>query len=292
MDHSSQPPTILIANDHEWTARSLETILAANEWRVIRAFTARQAIEKAAENGPDAFVLDVQLPDMDGLTLCRTIREDPSLGPTIPIILTTAGPSGRKERLEAHRAGAWEFYGQPLDGESLLSQLAVFLDAKRLADRLRLEALIDQATGLYSRAGLLRRSREMAAEGARRSRLLGCVVLQAKSGADPGGATSEEVGRRVGEFLRKSGRSADAIGRLGPLEFGVVTLGATIDQLGALVRRLNAALPTIDTVSEVTLRAAIWSESATDSGSDPEARLAQATSAIRDGDAALAVVSG
>ncbi len=292
MDEPPPPRSVLIANDHEWTARSLETILAANGFAVIRAFTARQAIEKAADMRPDAFVLDVQLPDLDGMTLCRMLREDPSLGPTTPIIVTTAGPSGRRERLAAHRAGAWDFLGQPLDGEVLLAKLAVFLEGKTVVDRLRQDSLVDPETGLYSRAGLLRRSREMAAEGARRNQVLGCVVLHANAPRlDSAIAVTEEVGRRVGEFLRRSGRSADAIGRLGMVEFGVVTLGANVEELRQFVNRLNGALTGTQAGEGVTLRAAVWSASNGDPA-DPEARLAEAALAVRHGEEALAVVPG
>jgi DNA-binding response OmpR family regulator len=293
---ADQPPggTILVVNDQEWTARSLESILAARGFSVVRAFTARQAIERATELVPDGFVLDVQLPDLDGMALCRQIRENPMLGPSIPVILTTAGPSGRPERLEALRAGAWEFVGHPLDGETLLLKLEVFLASKRVADQLRRENVIDPETGLYSRAGLLRRCREMATDGVRRNRLLGCVVLRPNAGSGSASDRPEELGRRVGAFLRCAGRSADAIGRLSLIEFGVVTLGAGIEELRALVGRLNQALPRAlgEAGVGVSLSAAVWS--ATELGQDlpdPETLLQRAANAIGAGELPLAVLS-
>ena len=92
-------------------------------------------------------------------------------------------------------------------------------------------------------------------------------------------------------MLRRAGRSADAIGRLGMLEFGVVTLGASVDELRILVRRLNDALPNADGDEAVSLRAAIWSASGNGSDSaDPEARLDEAANTVREGELALAVV--
>jgi PleD family two-component response regulator len=243
MIHAVRPgATILVANDHEWTARSLETILTAEGHTVVRAFTAAQALERASQTRPDACIFDVQLPDQDGMTLCQLIRNMPFLGPAVPVFLTTAGPSGRHERLAAYRAGAWEFFGQPLDGEALLLKLNVYLGAKAVVDGLRSESLIDGPTGLYSRVGLVRRGSELAADAARRRQALACVVLrpilpELQAAVD----AAEQVGREVAALLRTSGRSADAIGRVGGLDFGVIASGTDREAADHLVRRLNEA---------------------------------------------------
>ena len=245
--NSALGATILVANDHEWAARSVETILTSDGYTVVRAFTGEQTLAKAAVVRPDAFVLDVQLPDHDGMSLCEAIRADPRLGPSVPVILTTAGPSGRKERMAAYQAGAWEFFGQPLDGEAMLVRLKVFLEAKAVADSLRNESLVDSRTGLYNHAGLMRRGREMAAEASRRHQPIGCAVLRpqlphllAATGA------AEQVAGRVGALLRRVGRSADAFGRIGPLDFGVIAVGAGEAELRHLVSRINAVAAEIE----------------------------------------------
>ncbi|MGE3524888.1 MAG: PleD family two-component system response regulator, partial [Gemmatimonadales bacterium] len=120
---ASRPPLVLIANDQEWSARSLESILAPNGFAVLRAYTGMQAIERARTAQPDLVILDAQMPDMHGIEVCQMLRDDPRFSGTIPIFVTTSGPSGRAQRLEAYRAGAWEFLGQPLDGEALLLKL-------------------------------------------------------------------------------------------------------------------------------------------------------------------------
>ncbi|HSB52986.1 MAG TPA: response regulator, partial [Gemmatimonadales bacterium] len=116
-------PLVLIANDQEWSARSLESILGPHGYSVVRAYTGQQALERARTALPDLIILDAQMPDMHGFDVCRTLRGDPRFGTTTPIVITTSGPSGRTQRLEAYRAGAWEFLGQPLDGEALLLKL-------------------------------------------------------------------------------------------------------------------------------------------------------------------------
>lgn len=128
------PKVILIANDQEWTARSLESVLAPHGYVILRAFTGQQALDRARSGQPALILLDAQLPDIHGFDVCRTLRSDPLVGPGTPVIITTAGPSGRQQKLEATKAGAWDFFGQPLDGELVLAKVETFL---RAADALR-----------------------------------------------------------------------------------------------------------------------------------------------------------
>lgn len=241
MDDSATPSqlTILVANDQEWAARSFESILVGPGYRVVRAYNGRQALERAASSKPDAVILDMQMPDLDGLTVCQTLRSWPEWSRSTPIFITTAGPSGRQERFAAYRAGAWEFFGYPIDPEAILMKLQVFLDAKTASDASREEGLIDEASGLYNRRGLMRRGAELCADAARRKERVSCVVLRPKEPVGSAPIASDGLARQLGEVLRRAGRSSDAIGRLGPLQFAVVAVGAG-EVLGQqLVDRVN-----------------------------------------------------
>jgi CheY-like chemotaxis protein len=145
---SPRHPLVLVANDQEWSARSLESILAPEGYSVLRAFTGRQALERAGTAHPDIAIIDLQLPDIDGLEVCRVLREDPRFSDTTPVIITTAGPSGRAQRLDAYRAGAWEFLGQPLDGEALLLKMKTYLRSRIAVEIERDRSTVDAATGL------------------------------------------------------------------------------------------------------------------------------------------------
>src|SRR6185295_6366192 len=109
--------------------------------------TPAQAQEQARAAQPDAVFLDVGLA---GVNLCRTLRDDSRLGPAAPIFLITPGAASRAERLDALRAGAWEIFGLPLDGEELILKLRTYVAAKLDADRAREESLLDVWTGFYN----------------------------------------------------------------------------------------------------------------------------------------------
>jgi diguanylate cyclase (GGDEF)-like protein len=244
-EKASSAPLVLIANDQEWSARSLESILGPSGYSVVRAYTGQQALERARATQPDLIILDAQMPDMHGFDVCRTLRADVRFSSTTPIVITTSGPSGRTQRLEAYRAGAWEFLGQPLDGESLLLKLGTFLQCKRAVDELREENLLDASTGLYNMRGLSRRAREIGSDALRRHDPLACVVFSPEAENEVAESAEDEVGKvsdQVGVLFRRAGRASDAIGRLGPTEFAVIAPATGPDAALRLVRRLSGAI--------------------------------------------------
>src|SRR6266702_6279929 len=132
--HWSRSPLVLLVTSHEWFSRSLETILTPNGYAVVRAYTARGALEQVARTPPDAIILSVDLPQTDGLRLCRQLRSDVHVNPSTPIFLTATEPVTRQRGLEACRAGASELWSPPLDAEVLLVRLGAHLRAKFDAD--------------------------------------------------------------------------------------------------------------------------------------------------------------
>jgi diguanylate cyclase (GGDEF)-like protein len=262
----ARPPLVLLVNDQEWSARSLESILEPNGFAVVRAYTGRQALDLARSAEPDLVILDSHMPDLNGNEVCRMLREQTGgIGASTPIIVTTSGPSERRQRLAALQAGAWEFFGQPLDGEILLLKLSTFVQAKLDSDRLRQESLLDHDTGLYNVRGLAVRAREIGADAIRRHAALACIAFapETQSGGDlrgAGDAVDHPAVERIGRIARETGRASDAVGRLGQLEFAV--LAPATPALGAqrLAERLRESLEQVPVVVDgvrrrLTLRA-------------------------------------
>jgi len=238
-----RPCRILIANDQEWAARSVESILVAEGYEVQRAYTGRQALQRALELPPDLIILDNQMPDLSGAEVCRQLRLDPRIGHATPILLSTAGPAGRQQRIEAYRAGAWEFYGQPLDPELLLLKIRNYLEIRIAAGRLLEETLLDELTGLYNARGMLRRTEEVLADARRHQREVSLITVVLDD--NPHVAALEEaadLARRMGDIVKSSVRAADVVGRIGPLRFAIVSAGGAREGAQRLADRLVAAL--------------------------------------------------
>jgi diguanylate cyclase (GGDEF)-like protein len=242
----SHPPLVLIASSQEWHARSLESILGPHGYAVVRAYTGKQALERARSARPDLVIVDADLPDLDGIEVCRSLREDPPMSASTPILITGSGQPTRQQRLAALRAGAWDYLTLPFDGEELQLRLDAFIQAKFEADRAREESLLDELTGLYNIRGLARRARELGSQAFRHHEPFACVVLAPHvEGASDAAAAEAAVTAAVSHIaktLRSSGRVADAIGRLGPTEFGVVAQGADAEGVVKLVQRLIQSL--------------------------------------------------
>ena len=242
----SRPPLALIVNDQEWWARSLESLLAASGYAVLRSYTGAQAIITARSARPDVIFIELQLPDIDGVEVCRLLHEDADVGASVPIVLTASGAADRDRRLSAYKCGAWEFVSEPLDGELLIARLSNLMKARREAERLRSEGLIDELTGFYNLRGLARRAREMGAEAQRRRDSFACVAIAPEVDVGMGKPTvrtqSAGVLEQLGTILRGAVRGSDVVGRLGQSEFAIVSVGTATTGIATLARRIQRVI--------------------------------------------------
>lgn len=248
--NASPPPLVLIANDQEWSTRSLESVLGPQGFASVRAYTGRQALELARRVHPDVIIVDAGMPDISGIEICQRLRDDLEFPRSTPVVVTTAGPASRAQRIEALRAGAWEFLSQPIDAEALLLKLELFVEARREIDRSREESLLDSPTGLYNVRGLARRAREIGAESTRRGAPLACVAISPVPDPD---ATSEgeleaRIAEHVSDVCRRTARSSDAVGRLGRAEFAIIAPSTDHDGALRLVQRLKEQVEAIPVV--------------------------------------------
>src|SRR5207237_8232893 len=189
---------------------------------------------------PDLIILDAELPDMPGADLCRTLRTDPRVSSSTPILLAVREPASRAQRLAALRAGAWECITPPHDADEILLKLGAYVRAKLDADRARAEGLLDSVTGLYNRQGLARRARELGSQAFREHGPLACVVLAVDLEPQelaPNQQGSGVVGRCV-QALKTSARVSDVIGRLSPTEFAVLAPGTDASGARRMAERL------------------------------------------------------
>lgn len=289
-------PLVLLVDDQEWTARSIESILRPKGHVVLKAYTGHQALDLVTKVSPDAILVDLHLPDVDGVDLVRRLRESDTVHSTTPVLMITSTAVGRAERLEALSAGVWDILTHPVDPSELILRMDTFVRAKQEADRVRDEGLTDPHTGFYNVRGILRRTQEISADAMRSSRPITCIAFgpqpptgTAVEALDPE-SIEEEIGRPVAEALRQVTRVSDTIGRLGPGEYVVVAPGT--DQDGA-VRLADRVLEAIETAAGdgeggaalVTLldqvRAGIYAVQP-EAPTSPQDLLMRATVALRD----------
>jgi len=232
-------PLVLLVDDQEWTSRSIESILRPKGHVVLKAYTGQQAMDLIQKVSPDALIVDVHLPDIDGIDLVRRLRESETITATTPVLMITAGTVGKAERLEALGVGAWDILTHPVDSNELVLRMETFVRAKHEADRVRDEGLTDSATGFYNVRGILKRAKEISADAVRHDRPIACVAFGPHSFGSVGEMDEPErdkfinqISQQVAAALRSATRLSDTIGKLGPGEFVVVAPGT--DQSGAV----------------------------------------------------------
>ncbi len=117
------PMRILVVDDDRAVRESLRRSLSFNGYTVELATDGQDALEKVAAARPDAMVLDVMMPRVDGLEVCRRLR---STGDDLPILVLTARDSV-SERVAGLDAGADDYLPKPFALEELLARLRALL---------------------------------------------------------------------------------------------------------------------------------------------------------------------
>jgi CheY-like chemotaxis protein len=118
---------VLVVEDNDRNRRLVKVVLKARGYEVIEAITAEDAITKLnSKHRIDLILMDIQLPEMDGLELTQNIRKNPDTK-DIPIIALTAyAMKGDKERFLA--AGCDDYISKPIDTQALPKIVAKFLE--------------------------------------------------------------------------------------------------------------------------------------------------------------------
>src|SRR3982751_5816907 len=244
------PPLVLIASDQEWSGRSLETIIGPRGYAVVRAHTGNQVLETLRSTNLDLLILDTRLPDNDGISPCRQLREQRIISPTTPVIITTSVQATRASSVAAFSAGAWDFCPQPVDSDLLLLRMDTYVRSKREADRAQEESLLDELTGLYNFRGMARRARETGAEALRVRGAMACVALapimdDAVGEGESADSLAKGIGEHLGVALARTARASDVIGHLGRAEFAVIAPATSPEGAERLMQRLQRALEAI-----------------------------------------------
>jgi two-component system KDP operon response regulator KdpE len=120
--HGRDGPAVLIVEDDEEARAALVRELAARGYRVDQARDGREALERWAARRPDVVLLDLGLPDVDGLEIVRRVRREA----TTPIVILS-GRYEEREKVEALDRGADDYVTKPFGVDELNARLRVAL---------------------------------------------------------------------------------------------------------------------------------------------------------------------
>jgi diguanylate cyclase (GGDEF)-like protein len=244
-------PVVLVAEDSATVRAALRMHLVQRGYSVVEACDGEQALAAARAKVPDAILLDVEMPVLDGYAVLAQLREDGALC-DVPVVFLS-GHTDPAEIVAGLDAGAHDYLHKPFDPAELLARVQAAVRVKQLQDELRrrndeLDFLsrLDTLTGLFIRRHLEERLVELCGASKRHGFPVSVLMLDLDHFKDVndtyGHPTGDAVLRAAAESVLSHMRAEDVPGRWGGEELLVVL--PYIDAAGALAvaERTRAAV--------------------------------------------------
>jgi len=134
MTNPTAPVTILVADDFVENREMLTCVLEDEGYRVVRAVDGEEALKSVATGSIGLALLDVNMPGVTGLEVCRQIKRNPETR-LLPVVLIT-GLQGTKNRVRGIDCGADDFLSKPIKFEELIARVKSLLRIKQYTDEL------------------------------------------------------------------------------------------------------------------------------------------------------------
>jgi DNA-binding response OmpR family regulator len=124
MNENEKPKLILAVDDSPLALQTLKTYLADSPYKLICVTSGADALRFLAKNKPDLYILDLEMPEMDGQELAWQIIESKKAAP----IIFLTGNRDTDSVAKAISVGAADFIIKPMDREKILSRIEKFID--------------------------------------------------------------------------------------------------------------------------------------------------------------------
>jgi diguanylate cyclase (GGDEF)-like protein len=237
-------PLVLVVEDDATIQAMLRAVLV-EECEVQCVGRGAEALNFAGISDPDLILLDVGLPDMDGLEVCRQLKAMPRLAP-VPVIFLTSQSSPDAE-VEGLTAGGIDYITKPVNPPILKARVHNHIELKRSRDALERMARLDGLTGLANRRTF---DDMMAREWRRLARVghpLSVIMMDVDNfkqfndtyGHAEGDVCLQQVARAAAGALQ---RPADVVARYGGEEFIALLPDTTLVGAIAVAEAIRAAV--------------------------------------------------
>lgn len=231
-------PTIVAVDDDPELLSLIEVLLTPIGARVVKCNDPLRALNFLVEYAPDLVVLDVDMPGLNGIELCRVLRNDPRWA-AVPVLFLTARAEPANV-LRMFEAGADDFVPKPVLGPELVARVRNRIERTRM---LRLAADVDSLTGVATRRRGIEVLERFFRLAQRQRQLISIAVIDLdhfkRVNDQHGHIAGDMVLRRVADILSACFRGEDIVARWGGEEFVIAMYSMPRD---AAARRLEMAL--------------------------------------------------
>jgi diguanylate cyclase (GGDEF)-like protein len=235
MNEPTERQTLLIVDDEPTNIQSLARLMH-EDYQVLVASSGSKALEVATgEVVPDLVLLDIQMPDLDGFSVCRELKNDPRTS-SIPVIFVTARDSADDE-VEGFQLGAVDYVSKPYNPELVRARVRTHMRLKRKTDLLEQLVMLDGLTDIPNRRYFEEELQRQFRRSDRDKTELSVIMMDIDSfkpyNDNYGHGAGDQCLRKVAQALQnKAGRPTDMIARYGGEEF--VALLPNTSQAGAV----------------------------------------------------------
>ena len=118
--------TILLVEDDFINMKLAQHVLESQGYTVVKATTGQGALQQIKTNPPDLILMDIQLPDIDGMALVRIIRAKDTTKETAILALTAYAMKGDREKIL--KTGCNDYISKPINVENFISTVRKYLD--------------------------------------------------------------------------------------------------------------------------------------------------------------------
>ena len=239
---------LLLVDDDVDSLAVARARLAGDGVEISCATGGRAGLEAAKSQHPDLILLDLEMPDMSGFDVCRTLKADPELCMIPVLFLSGSGTSVDKVR--GLDLGAVDYITKPFDDFELRARVRVALRTKELQDLLIEHAHIDPLTGLPNRRALMDRLQmewaRMQRHGGELSFIMADIDHFKRVNDAYGHSIGDKVLQEVARSIAGQCRESDLPARYGGEEFAVVVPNAGTSTAVLLAERCRREIEKVN----------------------------------------------
>jgi two-component system, cell cycle response regulator len=235
---------ILVIDDSRDIHTLVKVRLGKEEVIVHSAYDAATGLVMARELKPDLILLDVELPDQDGFSVCAELKADSATMDT-PIIFLT-GVTSTEEKIRGLELGATDYVTKPFDPAELRARVRASLRTRYLVELLSKKAMVDGLTGLWNRNYLDAHLNIQLAAARRSGNPLCCIMADIdcfkQINDSYGHGFGDDVLRAIAGVFTECCRTEDIVCRYGGEEFTILLPNTPIEGAVELAERLRVGV--------------------------------------------------